>query len=58
MSIAPNKFAKSWEVRINLDERSEILHWVCRLGCSEQQLRDAIQTVGPDAAAVRRHLGR
>lgn len=58
MSLALNKFAKSWEVRIDLDERHEILHWSRRLGCSEQQLRDAVRAVGPIAADVRRHLGR
>ena len=58
MSMALAKFAKSWEVRINLDERYEILHWSRRLGCSEQQLRDAVRAVGPIAANVRRHLGR
>jgi hypothetical protein len=58
MSLALNKFAKSWEVRINLDERHEILHWSRRLGCSERQLRDAVQAVGPNAADVRRYLGR
>ena len=41
-----------------LDERSDILHWIRRLGCSEQQLRDAVRAVGPDAADVRRYLGR
>ncbi len=58
MSLALGKFAKSWEVRINLEEQYEILHWIRRLGCSEQQLRDAVRAVGPIAADVRRHLGR
>ena len=52
------KFAKSWDVRINLDERNEILHWSRRLGCSEQQLRDAVSAVGPNAADVRRYVQR
>lgn len=49
---------ESWEVEINLAERYEITHWSRRLGCSEQQLRDAVRAVGPRASAVRRHLGR
>jgi hypothetical protein len=52
------KLAQSWEVRINLNERAEILHWSQRLGCSEQQLRDAVRAVGPNAADVRRHVNR
>ena len=58
MGMAENKFAKSWEVRIDLAEPQTILHWSRRLGCSEQQLRDAVRAVGPIAANVRRHLGR
>jgi hypothetical protein len=58
MSLALGKFAQSWQVRINLDERHEILHWIRRLGCSESQLRDAMRAVGPIAADVKRHLGR
>jgi hypothetical protein len=58
MSMALTKFAKSWEVRIHLEERHEILHWSRRLGCSEQQLRDAVRAVGTWAADVKRHLGR
>ncbi len=58
MSLALGKFAKSWEVPINLEERYEILHWSRRLGCSEQQLRDAVRAVGTNAADVRRYLGR
>ena len=56
MSLA--KFAESWEVRINLNERSEILHWSQRLACSERQLREAVRAVGAKAADVRRYLGR
>jgi len=58
MSLALSKFAQSWQVPINLNERGEILHWSRRLGCSEQQLRDAVRAVGPMAADVKRHLGR
>jgi hypothetical protein len=52
------KLAESWEVRINLDERAEILHWSLRLGCSEEQLREAVRAVGTNAADVRRYVNR
>lgn len=58
MSTALSKFAQSWNVHINLDELSEILFWSRRLGCSEQQLRDAVRLVGSNAADVRRYLKR
>jgi hypothetical protein len=58
MYAALSRFAKSWEVRIDLDDRYEIMHWSRRLGCSELQLRDAVHAVGADGADVRRHLGR
>ena len=58
MNLNLTKLEKSWEVRINLDERNDILHWSQRLGCSEQQLRDAVRAVGPNAADVRRYVNR
>ena len=58
MYSALSKLAKSWQVDIDLDDRSEILHWSRRLGCSELHLRDAVQAVGRDGADVRRYLGR
>jgi len=58
MSMALSKFAQSWEVRIDLDENYEILHWIRRLGCSERELREAVQAVGHNAADVRRYLKR
>ena len=58
MTTTPSKFAKSWEVRINLDAREEIVHWSRRLACSESQLRDAVRAVGSMAVDVRRYLGR
>ena len=53
-----NSFAQSWDANIDLELPSEILYWTRRLGCSERQLRDAVRTVGRNAASVRRYLGR
>ena len=52
------QFADSWDANIDLARTSEILYWSQRLGCSEQQLRDAVRAVGANAASVRRYLGR
>jgi hypothetical protein len=58
MNMARNKFAESWDALIDLALPSETLYWSRRLGCSEQQLRDAVRAVGRNAASVRRYLGR
>lgn len=58
MNAALNRFAESWDALIDLTLRSDTLYWSRRLGCSEQQLRDAVRTVGRNAANVRRYLGR
>ncbi len=56
--LTMNKFAESWDANIDLTLLSEILYWTRRLGCSERQLREAVRTVGRNAASVRRWLGR
>ena len=58
MDVALGKFAESWDALIDLEQASEILYWSQRLGCSEQQLREAVRAVGRNAASVRRYLGR
>lgn len=58
MTVAANKFAESWDALIDLSLPSDTLYWSRRLGCSEQQLRDAVRAVGRNAASVRRYLGR
>jgi hypothetical protein len=58
MNATLNKFAASWDALIDLDLLSDTLYWSRRLGCSTQQLRDAVRTVGRNAASVRRYLGR
>ena len=46
----------SGNIRINADEYYEIKHWAKQLGVSVQQLRSAIERVGPLVNAVRLHL--
>jgi AraC-like DNA-binding protein len=42
--------------RVNLAEPWEITFWTREFGCSEAQLKEAVQAVGQSAGAVRRHL--
>jgi len=46
----------SGNIRINADEYYEIKHWAKQFGVSVQQLRSAIEQVGPLVDAVRHHL--
>jgi len=43
-------------IRINVDEIYEVRHWAIQLGVSIQQLRAAIEHVGPLVGAVSKHL--
>ena len=43
-------------LRINVDEIYEVKHWAKQLGVSIEQLRIAIEQVGPMVDAVRQHL--
>jgi hypothetical protein len=42
--------------RISLDAQHLVRYWRAELGCSEDELRDAIAAVGVYAADVRRYL--
>jgi len=44
--------------RINLNEDYEVGYWTQALGCTEQQLRDAVVAVGVMADDVRKYLSR
>jgi Protein of unknown function (DUF3606) len=43
---------------INLNEDYEVRDWTKSLGCTEQELRDAVKAVGSSAEAVRKQLGK
>ena len=43
-------------IRINVGEIYEVKHWAKQLGVSSQQLRTAIEQVGPLVYAVCQHL--
>ena len=42
--------------RINVNEPWEVRHWCREFGCTEAQLRAAVQEAGVSADAVRRKL--
>ena len=42
--------------RINFNEDYELQYWTKALGVSADELRAAVEAVGPTAAAVREHL--
>jgi hypothetical protein len=46
------------QLMINVNEPHEVRYWTQRLGCSEQQLREAVARAGPMAKDVRAILGR
>ncbi len=42
--------------KINLHEAWEVQYWTKKFGCTEAQLRAAVQAVGSGAHAVEKHL--
>ena len=44
--------------RSNVHESHEVAYWTKALGVSADELRKAVQAVGPMAEAVRKHLGK
>jgi hypothetical protein len=43
---------------ISLEQSHELRDWTQSLGCTEQQLRDAVKAVGNSAEAVRAYLAK
>ena len=46
------------QLMINVNEPHEVRYWTQRLGCSEQQLREAVAKAGAMAKDVRAILAR
>lgn len=42
--------------RISLNQDHEVRDWTQSLGCTEEELRQAVKVVGPSADAVRTYL--
>ena len=45
------------DVRINIGQAHEVGYWTGKWGCTVQQLRDAVNSVGPMMKDVQRKLG-
>ena len=43
--------------RINVNHPWQVSYWCKKLGCSETQLRQAVDAAGPTADQVRKYLG-
>lgn len=43
--------------RVNVNEPWEVRYWCTKFKCTEAQLKAAVKTVGPMAAAVAKQLG-
>jgi hypothetical protein len=43
---------------ISLEQAHELRDWMKSLGCTEQQLRDAVKAAGHSAEAVRAYLAK
>lgn len=41
---------------VNVNEPAELKYWCRKFGCTEQQLRQAIATVGGSAAKITQHF--
>ncbi|WBY01256.1 DUF3606 domain-containing protein [Ramlibacter tataouinensis] len=44
------------ELLVSLEDEWERRNWMRWLGCSEQELQHAVESIGPDADNVRRFL--
>jgi hypothetical protein len=56
VSVATEGSDASEPPLINPDDTADLLYWAARLGCSSQQLRTAVRTVGSNAEDVREYL--
>ena len=58
MSDDTTKRGKQDRDRINIQEPHEVEYWTNRLGVSEEELRDAVERVGPMVEDVQREIKR
>ena len=43
--------------RVNVNDEQEAAYWCRELGCSAEELQEAVSAVGVQAADVRLHIG-
>ena len=58
MSDDPDKRGRPDRDRINKDQLHEVRYWAQKFHVSSDELREAIDAVGPMASAVEQHLRR
>jgi hypothetical protein len=56
MADNPNIRGQQDRSRINLSQEHEVRYWSQKFGCTEDELRKAVEAVGPNAAAVEKSL--
>lgn len=44
--------------RIDIKDAAEVRNWCKSFGCTESQLKAAVEAVGTSGSAVRQHLGK
>lgn len=57
MADDPSKTGAADRSRINLQEDYEVQHWSDRLGVTPEELKKAVERVGPMVADVEKALG-
>ena len=58
MSDEKSKTGRQDRDRINVNEDYELRGWSKKFGVSQDELKKAVQKVGPSVDAVRKHLGK
>jgi hypothetical protein len=53
MADDPNERGPADAMRVNVNQEHEVRYWTREFGCSERQLREAVEQVGVMAQAVR-----
>jgi len=52
----PKNVGKQDDTRINVNQQHEVTYWSKELNVTPEELRKAVEQVGPMVGAVRKHL--
>lgn len=44
--------------RVDINDPAEMCNWSKALGCTQKQLKSAVETVGTSGAAIQKYLGK
>jgi hypothetical protein len=56
MADNPNIRGQQDRSRINMSQEHEVRYWSQKFGCTEEELRHAVEAVGPTVAAIEKSL--